>query len=222
MPFSLEALEVGRLYTRPQLATLWGYRGYQAFSRGVFTPRGTNRVVLFVTREKQRSLTQYRDFISGDRLYWEGQAAHGSDDRIARAHEYGEQVHLFYRDIHHTPFRYYGQLLIREFRRKPETPSEFVFSLVADLSPYGDLRRHESELSSLVETEREEVRKARVGQGKFRAGLVKFWSGCAVSGVSQPGPVEGLAHQALALQLQLRTIGCRQRPSSATAVRPPL
>jgi putative restriction endonuclease len=184
MPFDPRTLEIGRLYSRPQLAVLWGYRGYQAFARGVFTPSDGGHLVLFVTRQKQDSLTQYQDFISGDYLRWEGQKGHGTDDRVARAHERGEEIHLFYRDIHHTPFRYYGPLEIRSFVRRKEKPSEFTFRVVHDLSPEDDLDRYRLELGTLDQTERQSVVRARLGQGQFRADLVEYWQGCAVTGIT--------------------------------------
>lgn len=185
MAFSLAPLELGRLYTRPELADLWGYESFHAISRGVFTPQGAGIIVLFVTREKQESLTQYRDFLSGDWLYWEGEKGHGTDDRIARAHENGEQLHLFYRDVHHTPFRYHGQLLIREFVRRRDEPSRFQFELVHDLSPEDDCRLHETELAEASETERVELVRSRVGQGRFRHNLLSHWGECAVTGVTR-------------------------------------
>lgn len=185
MAFSLTPLELGKLYTRPDLADLWGYESFHALSRGVFTPRATGVIVLFVTREKQESLTQYRDFLSGDWLYWEGEKGHRNDDRIARAHENGEQIHLFYRDVHHTPFRYHGQLLIREFVRRTDEPSRFQFSLVHDLSPEDDFRLHATELAEATETEREELVRSRVGQGRFRHNLLRDWGRCAVTGVAR-------------------------------------
>jgi|GEM_PF-3467380 len=50
-----------------------------------------------------------------------------------------------------------------------------------------DLRTHESELIDISdETEREEVRKSRIGQGKFRKDLIKYWKGrCAVTECSE-------------------------------------
>lgn len=185
MPVDPRALELGRLFTRPQLADLWGYESYHAIARGVVTPADSNCILLFVTREKQDSLTQYDDFLSGDLLHWEGEERHGTDDRIARAHEHGEQIHLFYRDVHHTPFRYHGQLLINSFRRRRDKPSEFTFLLVHDLSPADDIALHQDELSSLPETERETVVRARVGQGDFREKLLNLWRGCAVTGIDR-------------------------------------
>jgi putative restriction endonuclease len=186
MAFNPASLEVGRLYTRPELADLWGYRGFQAISRGVVTPRGSRCIIFFVTRQKQDSLTQYRDFISGDYLHWEGEARHGSDERVARAHERGDEIHLFYRDIHHTPFRYHGPLELRQFIPRQDGPSEFVFRLVHDMSPEDDVRSHRVELENVPETEREALIKARLGQGEFRKRLLEDWRGCAVTGIASP------------------------------------
>lgn len=186
MGFGASLLEIGRLYSRPRLAELWGYRGYQAFARGVFTPSDHHEIVLFVTRQKQESLTQYADFISGDRLYWEGEKQHGTDERIARASQAGERIHLFYRDIHHTPFRYHGELRLLLFKPKTDQPSEFIFQLIHDLSPDDDLERFRPEIEELEETEREAVVQARRGQGRFRASLLDYWNGCAVTGVEPP------------------------------------
>jgi len=186
MAFDPTKLELGRLYTRPELARLWGYEGFQAISRGVVTPRGTKYIILFVTRQKQESLTQYRDFISGDYLHWEGEAKHGTDERVARAHERGEEIHLFYRDIHHTPFRYHGPLEIRQFIPQQHEPSEFIFRLVHDMSPEDDVQVHRSELDLVPETERLTLIKARLGQGDFRQNLLEEWGGCAVTGIEAP------------------------------------
>ncbi|MCC6242249.1 MAG: HNH endonuclease, partial [Gemmatimonadaceae bacterium] len=186
MPFDLTPLERGCLYTRPELAALWGYAGYQAFARGVFTPQGARTIVLFVTREKQQGLTAYLDALVGDHLTWEGEKKHQSDARIARAAESGESIHLFFRDVHHTPFRYHGQVLLTQFTSQREGPSRFEFQLLHDLSAFDDLSVHESELAPLAETEREQVTKARVGQGQFRERLLSLWRGCAVTGVARP------------------------------------
>jgi hypothetical protein len=139
-----------------------------------------------VTRQKQQSLIQYQDFISGDFLHWEGEAGHGSDDRIARAHARGEEIHLFYRDIHHTPFRYYGPLEILRFLPRSTGPSQFVFRVLHDLSPEDDIASHAQELAQVDRTERDLLVRARVGQGRFRDDLLELWSGCAVTGITVP------------------------------------
>jgi putative restriction endonuclease len=186
MAFNPASLELGRLYTRPELADMWGYRGFQAISRGVVTPRDSRYIILFVTRQKQKSAAQFRDFMSGDYLHWEGEERHGSDERVAHAHERGDEIHLFYRDIHHTPFRYHGPLELRQFIPRRDAPSEFVFRLVHDMSPEDDVQSHRAELDSVPETERLALIKARLGQGEFRQRLLKDWRGCAVTGIDAP------------------------------------
>lgn len=104
-----DTIEIGKEYDRPELSSLWGYKSFQAISKGVVTPRGTNFIILFVTKEKQEALTQYNDYIDADLLFWEGEQGHGTDKRIINAASADEEIHLFYRDIHHSPFVYYGQ-----------------------------------------------------------------------------------------------------------------
>jgi putative restriction endonuclease len=184
--FDPNILQIGNLYTRPQLAQLWGYKGYEALSRGVVTPAGHDDIILFVTREKQRQLTQYQDFLNGDRLHWEGEEKHGSDRRISTSHETGTTIHLFYRDVHHTPFRYQGPIRMLRFIERKSSPSEFSFEVIHDLGPLDDLEMADNQLLSVPETEREMLVKSRLGQGQFRDELLGFWSGCAVTDVKRP------------------------------------
>jgi putative restriction endonuclease len=180
-----KSLIVGKKYIRPELAKLWGYNGHQGFSKGVFTPSGLNTIILFVTHIKQGSQTQYNDFISGDYLYWEGERQHGTDIRIAEAHQNGEEIHVFYRDIHHTPFLYYGEVKIIKSELKTTEPSSFVFWLNHDLGPEDDIRCNEKELETLKETDRIQVTKARLGQGAFRDKLLNYWNGCAITAITE-------------------------------------
>lgn len=186
MPFNTESLVLGNLYTRPQLAKLWGYNGYQGFSKGVFTPANKKCIVLFVTQQKQNSAIQYLDFINLDFLHWEGEEKHGSDERIANAYRNGEDILLFYRDMHHTPFRYFGPIRNHIFQKRPIEPSKFVFELLHDLSPNDDIAQAENELSSLKATDREILIKARLGQGQFREDLFAIWKGCAITSIEKP------------------------------------
>lgn len=82
MPVSFNSLAIGQSYERPYPAELWGYRGYQAISRGVVTYSNTNLIILFVTEEKQESLTQCKDHLVGQLLHWEGEEKHSSDERV--------------------------------------------------------------------------------------------------------------------------------------------
>src|SRR5262249_38046005 len=166
LPMDLSFLVMGARYTRPELARRWGYESHHALSRGVVTPQGERVILLFVTRVKQEALTQYRDYLSGDILFWEGQEKHGTDDRVIGAERAGDEIHLFYREVHHTPFEYKGPVLLLSALRKADAPSQFVFRLEHDQGATDDLERFRGDIDAIPDvTEREEVRKARVGQG---------------------------------------------------------
>ena len=188
MPVSFSNIQIGQSYDRPFLANLWGYGGHQAISRGVITPQGTNIIVLFVTKEKQGSMTQYNDFVDGDLLFWEGEEKHGSDNRILNADENDDDVHLFYRDIHHTPFIYMGKVRLLESQKQIKNPSEFIFRIgdeVESTDYFEDFQATEPELETLTATEKITVVKSRYGQGTFRKNLIKLWGSCSVTGLSK-------------------------------------
>lgn len=179
-------IQIGRKYDRPWLAAKWGFRSYEAISRGVFCPRGGGQIILFVTRIKQETFEQFNDYISGEYLFWEGESKHGNDDRIVNATTKAEQIHLFYREIHHSHFEYKGLIELAESILLEDAPSKFVFRLFHDQSARDDLLMHQTEINVLPETERESVIRARIGQGIFRKQLLKIWDGCAVTGVNLP------------------------------------
>lgn len=123
-------IEIGKKYERPWLASEWGFASFHAIAKGVFCPRGGGQIVLFVTRTKQDSQEQYADDIRGDHLYWEGEKGHGNDNRILNAEGNHDEIHLFYRDIHHAPFEYKGLIEVTSARLLTNKPSEFVFRFV--------------------------------------------------------------------------------------------
>ena len=124
---TFDRITLGEQYDRPELAALWGYQDWHAIGRGVITPAGQNVVLLFVTKEKQEALTQYQDHFEGDHLHWEGETNHGNDSRIVGAESAGDEIHLFYRDRHHSPFTYYGQIHLLSHDQQSPEPSLFVF-----------------------------------------------------------------------------------------------
>lgn len=180
------SIQIGKKYGRPWLAHYWGFAGYEAISKGVFCPAGGGQIVLFVTWIKQKSLEAYNDYISGEFLFWEGERRHGNDERIVNAVMTGEAIHLFFREIHHSPFEYKGIIQLINSTLLTNRPSTFVFKLLHDQSAEDDLVTHNRELIVLPETERESVVKARIGQGMFRKQLLEMWDGCAITGVKLP------------------------------------
>jgi hypothetical protein len=124
---SFAEIVVGQSYSRPQLAAMWGYASHEALSRGVVTPKEDNKIILFVTREKQVSAEQYEDELVDHILLWEGPNDHFAEDRMLEAGRTGDQVHLFYRERHHSDFTYIGQLSLYCCERLTDGPSRFVF-----------------------------------------------------------------------------------------------
>lgn len=112
------------------MASLWGYRSFHPLARGVFTPSGDNKIVLFVTEQKRAEDTQYEDTLLGDVLHWHGENGHGSDERIARAAKTGDEIHVFYRKTHRESLRYLGQVDLIETDIQATRPSRFVFRLL--------------------------------------------------------------------------------------------
>lgn len=131
MSVSFSDVSVGQEYSRQELARIWGYSEFHALARGVVTPRGDNKVILFVTKEKQASSTPYEDCLSGTALEWEGPSDHFAEDRILTARTSGDEIHLFYRERHHRDFIYYGQLELVSCERFTDRPSRFAFRTMA-------------------------------------------------------------------------------------------
>lgn len=193
----LAHLRIGEAYERPKLASLWGLAGFQAISRGVFTPVKTNLIFLFVTRVKQSCLTQYQDFLCDGILQWEGESRHANDLRIVKASLNEDEIHLFYREQHHMPFTFHGRVILVTFTPHVERPSEFAFEVVSSASLETDEQPsfiHEevaeysvASNSALNGIDRRILSKTRgLAQTVFRSNQLKLWDGaCAVTGVRE-------------------------------------
>ena len=129
MPVSFDLLKIGEVYSRNFLAKTWGYAAYQALARGVVTPKGDSKIILFVTADKQEWIQQYTDKLQGDVLIWEGPNDHFAEDRMLRMKNSGEEIHLFFRARHHTDFIYYGKIDVENATIEAKRPSQFTFRL---------------------------------------------------------------------------------------------
>lgn len=177
-----DSIQVGQLYDRPALARLWGYQTHHAISRGVVTPAGQSLLVFFVTRHKQDALTQYEDHIDSDTLFWEGEVGHGNDARIVSRRD---DIHVFYRDRHHTPFVYEGLAVLMHYRLYQDRPSKFEFQLISRKVTYGQLVAEIKHSYGISNTEKEAIIKSRVGQGIYREESIKLWGSCCVTGFTK-------------------------------------
>lgn len=176
------SLIVGKEYDRPYLARLWGYESYEAISRGVVTPKGDNRIVFFITKEKQEHLTQYVDHIVQDLLFWEGEEKHGSDKRIT---EKRDTIHIFFRERHHAPFTYQGRAILLGQRLLNDRPSQFTFRLIDQKITESSLVEEVKKSYQLSDTEKDAIIKSRRGQGVFRLNSIKLWKTCSVTGFTK-------------------------------------
>lgn len=124
----MDLLQIGQQYSAVQLAHMWGYKSHHPLVKGMVTPSGMNIVILFVTKEKQVGATTYEDEIKGNILYMMGQERHGSDKRLLEnLNTRKDDIYLFYREFHHTPFIYYGRCFLIDADIKENSPSEFEF-----------------------------------------------------------------------------------------------
>jgi Domain of unknown function (DUF3427) len=130
MPVNFSELRTGEPYSRQTLATLWGYSSFHAISRGVVTPKGDNKIILFVTEEKQRSAEQYVDRLEGDLLRWEGPNDHFAESRMVKSKTTREEIHVFHRARHHTEFTYLGQVEVLKHIPRIGKPSEFELRIL--------------------------------------------------------------------------------------------
>lgn len=186
MAVNFKSLQFGQSYERPFLAKLWGYQSFHAISKGVVTPTGTKFIILFVTKDKQEALTQYNDYIDGNMLFWEGEEKHSSDKRVVESGKNGDEIHLFYREVHHTPFVYFGKVSLTDFQLRENAPSEFVFkidALSSEVDAFRDVREHAAEYKTLAVTEQEQIVVSRLGQGNFRRNVIRLWGSCSVTGL---------------------------------------
>ena len=129
MAVSFAQIQRGQTYTRGDLASMWGYAGTEALSRGVVTPRDDNKIVLFVTLDKRPGDEQYEDELVGDVLLWEGPNDHFAEDRMLAHAQSTDEVHLFYRVQQRDAFTYAGQFVLYSCQRFTDRPSRFVFRL---------------------------------------------------------------------------------------------
>lgn len=133
MKITFDNMCIGDVYTQKELASIWQYKSYDAIRRGIVTPAGQNLIILFVTEKKASYATQYKDQLVGNKLYLQGENKHGNDNRLYKnLKEKIDDIHLFYRAVHHTAFTYMGEVEIINADIKSDMPSEFCFKTRGD------------------------------------------------------------------------------------------
>lgn len=97
-------LTQGEVYTREDLASLFHITD-ATLNTGIFQPKGTNWIWIFVTERKTPDRTQYEDRLAGDLLYWQGQTEGRKDALIIEHAKRKLQLLVFYR---HRKYEYPG------------------------------------------------------------------------------------------------------------------
>lgn len=184
-----ERLEHGALYTRKELRSLFDISD-ATINTGVFQPKGTSSLWLFVTRDKTNDRTQYQDRRDGDVLHWQGQTE-GRTDRFIIEHALrGLELLVFYRESKRSHpgagFNYLGPF--EYISHSGSRPTNFILRRIYVES--GFLNANAADEDEFdpdnVEDGREKIMRAitrRRGQRAFRGALLKAYEGaCAVSG----------------------------------------
>jgi len=177
------------VYTRKDLADQFKITD-ATLNTGVFSPKGSSSIWLFVTEKKTSDRTQYLDYLDGDILRWEGQTSGRTDDVIVEHEGRGLELLLFYRrekyEHEGAGFRYEGPF--RYVDHHGSGPTSFVLRRVVD-----DVARVADEAETgggFDPTSVEDARKRtfaaivqRRGQATFRNALLKAYGGrCAITG----------------------------------------
>lgn len=185
-----DCLTEGAIYPREDLIQMFGIVD-STVNTGVFRPKGSRSLWLFVTRDKTSDRTQYKDHLEGDLLHWEGQTSGRTDTKIIEHEANGYELLVFYRESKRqhpkAGFRFEGQF--RYLSHRPGKPSEFLLQKVRGAQiEFEAASEAETFDPSNIEDGRRKVLAAvsqRQGQSKFRRELMRAYEGkCAVTGCS--------------------------------------
>lgn len=118
-----EQLRVGAIYTRDKLRDLFDITD-ATLNNGIFRPKGTDSVWLFVTEEKTPDRVQYTDHLDGDVLLMQGQTEGRTDSLLRDQASNGLELLVFHRakkyEHEGAGFRYLGPFdYIRSFGSRP-------------------------------------------------------------------------------------------------------
>jgi HNH endonuclease len=189
--FTSSALSVDNIYTRDDLRAQFNITD-ATLNTGVFRPKRTSSVWLFVTEEKTSDRTQYRDRLEGDTLYWQGQSTGRTDKLVIDHKAQGLELLVFFRQRKYehprAGFRYLGPyfyvghsgggpasfVLKRQLQASTEiSPTE------ADDTPFDPLSLEDARQRALRTITQ------RRGQKSFRDALIAAYDGqCAITGCS--------------------------------------
>lgn len=124
----INLLKMNQTYTAKQLAGLWGYKSHHALVKGVFHPKNSNIIILFVTKQRQPGTTQFKNELRGNIIKIEGADKHGTDQLLqSNLENPKDQIYLFYREKHTLPFTFLGKVHLIQSWIHSSKSSEFEF-----------------------------------------------------------------------------------------------
>lgn len=123
--------EIGKNYSRNEIANLLSTSDSN-LNNGVFKPKGKSFVLIFVTENKTKDRTPYKDFLEGDILEWDGQLKGRTDDLVIHHLSLDLDLILMYRlSRNQRPdhsFICFGRL--EYIKHEGSNPSHFYLRLV--------------------------------------------------------------------------------------------
>lgn len=173
------------VYTRKELREQFGIKD-ATIDNGVFRPKSTNSIWLFVTKEKTKDRTQYEDRFEGDVLYWQGQAKGRTDATIIKHEAAGDELLVFFRNSKRqhagAGFRFEGRF--RYASHSGGMPTDFVLQRWVE-QDQSDPPEDKFDPHSIEDGRKKiwaQVRR-RQGQPAFRRKLLRAYKGrCAITG----------------------------------------
>jgi predicted restriction endonuclease len=183
-----ERLVLDRVYTREDLRREFGITD-ATLNTGVFRPKGTASIWLFVTEEKTADRTQYHDRLEEGVLHWQGQTSGRTDDLIIGHRDRGLEILLFLRkrkyEFPGAGFRYAGR-----FQYEAHTgsnPTSFTLRRLVNSAAIPPTEADNSPFDPKnIADARERISRTiaqRRGQKAFRDALIAAYDGrCAITG----------------------------------------
>lgn len=190
-------LTAGEIYSRASLRRMFDISD-ATIQTGVFRPKGSASIWLFVTEKKTGDRTPYRDLLEGDTLRWQGQMAGRTDGRIINHQAQGQELLVFYRksktELPGYGFRYEGPFVY--IRHSSERPTNFVLRRAGNVMDAVSWDAADNEVfnpTNLEDARRRTLKTItqRRGQKRFRQSLLAAYDGkCAVTECCVPDVLE--------------------------------
>ena len=192
-----ERLTPDKIYTRADLSGLFGIRD-ATIRTGVFHPKGTASVWLFVTENKPGDRTPYLDRLEGNTLHWQGQMAGRTDAWIIEHYARGLEILVFFRESKDEypeyGFRYLGPFAY--ISHTGNRPTNFVLQRISSRieAISWDAAEDDAFDPAGVDDARQRTMRSiahRRGQRAFRQSLLRAYEGkCAITGCCVPDVLE--------------------------------